>query len=130
MTDKNPNAIVLPASSSSVAEAQGFPGMPGRYLPGEPVLLRSLDLTAEEARSLIDDLGVPLELVDHGKAKVQHPVPDENPPRAEAGDPTGVDEVPLAPLHVDAPAKGEPDPGRSVAAAVAAGAADDDGGSK
>lgn len=124
-----PNAIILPAAGAAASlEAQYFPGMPGRYLPGEPVLLRTVDLTVEEAKSLIKDLGVPLELVDHGKRREAEPVPDENPPRAKGDAPAEVEDLtPMPPLHVEAPTeKDAPDAGRSVAAATAAGA-DDEG---
>lgn len=127
-----PNAIILPAAGLvNSTEAQFFPGLPGRFVPGEPVLLRTVDLTVEEAKSLIEDLGVPLELVDHGKRAEAEPVPDENPPRGKGDAPAETpDLTPMPPLVVEAPTeKGAPDPGRSVSAALAAGA-DDDGGSK
>lgn len=76
------NALVLPPDRASTAEAQTFPGFPGAYQPGVPVLLATIGLDLMEARSLISDLGLPL--VEHEHEGDEEPaVPDANPPRLE-----------------------------------------------
>lgn len=56
----SPNALVLPAERASSSEAQTFPGFPGVYRPGVPVLLTTIGLDLMAARAAIADLGLPL----------------------------------------------------------------------
>jgi len=100
MTDKNANAVVLPESSSSHGEAVTYPGMPGRYLPGVPVALEAIELDADQASSRIKDLGLPLELVAHGRKKFDEL--EHVPPRAESSTFEGAG-TPEAPLEAEIP---------------------------
>lgn len=76
------NALVLPAERTSSSEAQTFPGFPGAYRPGVPVLLETIGLDLMEARALIAELGLPL--VEQAHAGDEEPaVPDANPARLE-----------------------------------------------
>lgn len=82
------NALVLPVDATSSSEAQTFPGFPGAYRPGVPVLLSTIGLDLMDARASIAELGLPL--VEHAHAGDEEPaVPDANPPRLEGDHPFG-----------------------------------------
>lgn len=106
------NALMLPDEGAASAEAQHFVGMPGAYRPGEPVLLESIGLDIDEARALIERLGLPLVEVEHGRRAVDAPVPDHFPPRLDGnlgfgeGSPVAVPVPPAAADdQADAPAE-------------------------
>lgn len=80
MPTESENAVVL-AEDALVHDAATFVGMPGVYAPGNPVLLTTIGLDADEALERIESLGLPLVLTSlHGDETPA--VPDENPPRA------------------------------------------------
>lgn len=82
------NALVLPVEATSSSEAQTFPGFPGVYRPGVPVLLSTIGIDLMEARASIEALGLPL--VEHAHDGDEEPaVPDANPPRLEGNQPFG-----------------------------------------
>lgn len=82
------NALVLPVEATNSGEAQTFPGFPGAYRPGVPVLLSTIDLDLMAARAAIEELGLPL--VEHAHSGDEElAVPDANPPRLEGNQPFG-----------------------------------------
>lgn len=100
------NALVLPVDSTSSSEAKTFPGFPGVYRPGVPVLLSTIGLDLMDARASIEELGLPL--VEHAHDGDEEPaVPDANPPRAESrqpfGDALGAPEPPSSSEPADNP---------------------------
>lgn len=54
-------ALILPADRVASSEAQAFANFPGLYTPGEPTLV---ELSAEDAERLIDELNLPLEIAE------------------------------------------------------------------
>lgn len=53
-------AFVLPEEHASSLEPHTFPGFPGLFVPGEPVGVSRLGMTATEARAAVKELDLPL----------------------------------------------------------------------
>lgn len=86
---KHEPALVL-RGDHVVAERTYFPGFPGVFFPGEPVLLSSVGMTEQEARERITELGLPLELTEvadeegaQTPAKPEQPVQGDTTPAPE-----------------------------------------------
>lgn len=106
---KNEAAYVLPEDAASSSEYQVFPNFPGRWLPGSPVLVSDLGMSADEAAARIKELGLPLKRVNakpsqraeaprHVGQMVSVATLASGEPEAQAAPPS---EEPAAPLPPD-----------------------------
>lgn len=65
------NALVLKKDAVATDTPHTFPGFPGEYAPGQPVALEQIGLTPKEAKRLIKELNLPLELSAGGKKAME-----------------------------------------------------------
>ena len=87
MARRKTSALLLDASVVAGVEPVTFAGFPGRYVPGEPVEFEALSAASGiEASALLaslDDLGLPLEVVEVRPGAGPLPVPDNHVGRGE-----------------------------------------------
>lgn len=60
-------AVVLKADDANTVADQVFGDFPGVYTPGKPVPLEEIGLDADQARRLIQERGLPLEVTTGGR---------------------------------------------------------------